>query len=327
MNESLESVLEVVRRGAILAAAVTRRVQAEDTLSALAKGHDDPVTVADYASQALVLREVSSAFPRIAIISEEASEHLRAQQSASVLERTRSLVSEAIGESITHDRLCSWIDHSGDPTHELALTIDPIDGTKGFLRRQHYAIAIGIVRRGRPIGGVLVCPRLAAPGGAEGVVLTALAGGGAFEGPIDGGATRRIRVNAGSDPAAARVLASVEASHGDPKLVDDLIATLGLGDKVRIDSQVKYAVLARGEAEIYFRPRSKPSYRDHVWDHAGGVAIAIEAGATVTDQDGKALDFGRGSRLEDNRGVLATHGPLHDSIVATLARLEAQTRT
>lgn len=323
MNDPIETLIEAALRGATLAAHVTRRVQAEDTLraDALAKAGDEPVTVADYASQALVLRTLRSAFPRVRVISEEASSSLRQGENARVLPRVRALVSDALGEVVTEDDLCAWIDHEGDSDHEIAVTLDPIDGTKGFLRREHYAIAIGVLRRGIAVGGVLVCPKLSRgdPDG-EGLAFTAIEGGGAWELPIGGTESRRITASTMTNPAEVRVLASVESSHGDPKLVDDLIAALGLGEKVRIDSQVKYAVLARGDAEIYLRPRSKPSYRDHVWDHAAGVVIATEAGAKVTDVDGKALDFTAGSRLEHNRGVLATHGPLHDLVVATLAR-------
>ena len=96
------------------------------------------------------------------------------------------------------------------------------------------------------------------------------------------------------------------------------------GGFVRVDSQVKYAVLARGEAEVYLRPQSKPSWRDQAWDHVAGVAVAGEAGATCTDQDGKALDFSHGRRLEANRGILTTNGPLHGAIVEAIRRAEVR---
>lgn len=326
MNDPIEKLLEAAVRGATQAAYVTRRVQAEDTLrdDAITKSGDEPVTVADFASQALVLRTVRAAFPQVRVVSEEASASLRETADPRVLQRVRALVSDALGEVVGEEDLCAWIDHEGDPGGEIAITLDPIDGTKGFLRREHYAIAIGILRQGAAVGGVLVCPKLPQSGGeVEGTTFTAIAGAGAYERPLGGGEARRIAASTTTDPRTVRVLASVEASHGDPKLVDDLIAELGLGEKVRIDSQVKYAVLARGDAEIYLRPRSKPSYRDHVWDHVAGAVIAAEAGARVSDVDGKPLDFSVGSRLENNRGVLATHGPLHDQVVQTLARLEA----
>lgn len=323
MNDSLESLLECAIRGATLAAHVTRRVQSEDTLvaDAVEKAGNEPVTVADYASQALVLHTLRLHFPNVRIVSEEASSSLRANTGTRVLQRVRALVSDAIGEIVSESEVCDWIDHAGDPSSELAIALDPIDGTKGFLRREQYAIAVGILERGEAVGGVLVCPRLKSHDGErEGVVFTALRGAGAFERTLGENDPFRIKTSSTTRASEVRVLASVEASHGDPRLVDDLIQTLGLGEKVRIDSQVKYGVLARGGAEVYLRPRSTPSYRDHIWDHVAGVVIAAEAGARVTDIDGKVLDFSLGGRLENNRGVLATHGPMHDAIVAALAR-------
>ena len=95
------------------------------------------------------------------------------------------------------------------------------------------------------------------------------------------------------------------------------------GGFVRFDSQVKYGVLAQGDAEIYVRPRSRPDWRENPWDHAGGVVVAEEAGGRVTDLDGKALDFSSGGKMVHNRGVLATNGIVHEAAVAGLQAAEA----
>ena len=118
------------------------------------------------------------------------------------------------------------------------------------------------------------------------------------------------------------MLGSVESAHGDPAVVRAVIDDLGFGgDIVRVDSQVKYGVVASGGAEIYLRPLSRPDYRERIWDHAAGVIVTEEAGGRVTDITGKPLDFSRGKRLEDNRGVLATNGSLHDRVVESLERV------
>ena len=106
-----------------------------------------------------------------------------------------------------------------------------------------------------------------------------------------------------------------------------VIAQAGLGGgMVRLDSQVKYGAVAAGMAEVYLRPRSRPDYRENIWDHAAGVAVVTEAGGRVTDVDGAPLDFTRGPKLVDNRGVLATNGAVHDLIVEALAEAEAVSR-
>ncbi|MFB6231728.1 MAG: inositol monophosphatase family protein, partial [Salinibacter sp.] len=91
-------------------------------------------------------------------------------------------------------------------------------------------------------------------------------------------------------------------------------------DSIRIDSQAKYAIVARGEAEIYLRlPRPGTDYTERIWDHAAGSLVVQAAGGTVTDMHGEPLDFTHGHLLEENTGVVATNGPLHDEVIDALA--------
>jgi 3'(2'), 5'-bisphosphate nucleotidase len=84
---------------------------------------------------------------------------------------------------------------------------------------------------------------------------------------------------------------------------------------VRVDSQAKYAIVAQGEASIYLRLPTRRDYREKIWDHAAGSIMVEEAGGRVSDVTGRPLDFSRGRRLEDNRGVVATNGPIHDAVI------------
>ncbi|MFH0946588.1 MAG: 3'(2'),5'-bisphosphate nucleotidase [Planctomycetota bacterium] len=329
MTCEIQPLVDLAIQAGRLAAAICRKVQTQETVSGvpLSKAGNEPVTVADYASQAVILRAISQAFPEHHVVSEEDSAHLRQQKDDAVGRRVHELVCEVLDETVSFDQICSWIDHQGNPDSPLRWAIDPIDGTKGFIRRQQYAVAIGLLEQGEPAAGVLVCPNLEvdaqAPEGQKGVIMAARTGAGAVQIPLDGGETSHIHVNAATDPKHVRVLGSVESSHGDPWLLTELVSTLGFGDVVRVDSQVKYAVLARGGAEIYLRPRSEPGWREKIWDHAAGMLVAKEAGAITTDMDGKPLDFSCGAKLERNRGVLTTHGPLHEQVVEALAQIEA----
>jgi 3'(2'), 5'-bisphosphate nucleotidase len=87
-----------------------------------------------------------------------------------------------------------------------------------------------------------------------------------------------------------------------------------------MDSQAKYAALARGDAEIYLRLPTRPGYVEKIWDHAAGFLVIEEAGGRVTDIEGKRLDFTCGSRLERNRGVIATNGLLHQRVLEAVNR-------
>ncbi|MAW61544.1 MAG: 3'(2'),5'-bisphosphate nucleotidase [Planctomycetes bacterium] len=324
----VQKILEVAQAAGRKAAVVCRAVHAQ-TPESMDKGDKSPVTIADYGSQAVILRELAAAFPDHGVISEEGSEHLRESAGDEGVATIVSLVNEATGENADFDQVCAWIDHEGVDGAEYTWAIDPIDGTKGFLRRQQYAIAIGLMRNGVPFAGVMVCPNLPVdlnqPDGAKGVMYVAAQGQGCQRIPLDGGDAAAAKSSQSADPASWRVLGSVESSHGDPKLVVTMMEEAGVqGGFVRYDSQVKYGIIAEGAAEIYLRPRSKPDYRENIWDHVAGVICCQEAGGVVTDVDGKPLDFTLGKKLLENRGVLATGNPeMHEQVVAGIAAAEA----
>ncbi|MFW6032399.1 MAG: inositol monophosphatase family protein [Phycisphaeraceae bacterium] len=66
---------------------------------------------------------------------------------------------------------------------------------------------------------------------------------------------------------------------------------------------------------MYLRLPTRADYREKIWDHAAGAIVVEEAGGKVTDIEGKPLDFSRGRKLENNRGVIATNGPIHDAVL------------
>lgn len=88
---------------------------------------------------------------------------------------------------------------------------------------------------------------------------------------------------------------------------------------LRVYSMVKYAAIARGDAEIYMR-FARAGYKEKIWDHAAGVLIVQEAGGVVTDAGGRPLDFSRGIYLEGiDRGIIACSGAvLHEKIISAV---------
>jgi 3'(2'), 5'-bisphosphate nucleotidase len=283
----------------------------------LEKGGREPVTIADYGSQAIILRSAAMLHLTDRIFAEEGSATMLAVAGSERAASIAAMVGSAIGERCTPDDVVGWIDHVGGGGPRT-WAVDPIDGTKGFLRGDQFAIAVGILEGGVAVAGVLGCPRFEL-GGEKGVLLWGGPGIGAFSEPLAGGPAMPVEVSAVTGPEAARVLGSVEAAHGDPAMVRDVIERAGLsGGWVRIDSQVKYAAVAAGEAEVYIRPRNRSDWRERVWDHAAGAAIVAGAGGLVTDLDGKPLDFTTGPRLERNRGVLVTNGKVHEVVLKAL---------
>ncbi|PPS10401.1 hypothetical protein GOBAR_AA10238 [Gossypium barbadense] len=85
---------------------------------------------------------------------------------------------------------------------------------------------------------------------------------------------------------------------------------------LRVYSMVKYAAIARGDAEIFMK-FARTGSKEKIWDHAAGVIIIQEAGGVVTDAGGSPLDFSKGMFLEGvDRGIIASAGAkLHEEII------------
>jgi 3'(2'), 5'-bisphosphate nucleotidase len=135
-------------------------------------------------------------------------------------------------------------------------------------------------------------------------------------------AAARVSVSAENDPARARFCESVESGHSAQKEAAAVAAQLGItAAALRMDSQAKYAVVARGQAEIYLRIPTSSSYREKIWDHAAGALVVEEAGGVVSDIDGKPLEFNHGRELTANRGVIVTNGRLHEGVLDAVRSL------
>ncbi|MEM9419596.1 MAG: 3'(2'),5'-bisphosphate nucleotidase [Planctomycetota bacterium] len=312
-----ESELEIAVSAVRAASKVCQQVQANlVTATTLEKKDKSPVTVADFASQAVVCGALKAAFPGVPVVGEEDSKELREDEAAQL----RAKVAEHAGMSEA-DALDA-IDHGGfdpasDPEVTTYWTLDPIDGTKGFLRGEQYAVALGLIENGQVVLGVLGCPNLDG-----GLLMTAVRGEGAKKLSIDGQGTdgETVGVSGITDVSQANFCESVESGHSDQDASVKIASELGItAEPYRIDSQCKYAAVARGNAAIYLRLPTRPGYREKIWDHAAGMIVVEEAGGTVTDVLGKPLDFSLGRTLENNRGIIATNGKFHERVVEVVS--------
>ena len=313
--------LEAVRQ----ASEVCRAVQKQLAGSVLEKKDRSPVTVADFASQALICRALREAFPDDGVVAEEAADALREPENAALLEKVVHHTA-SVQPGATAEDVLAWIDHGGGAPSSRFWTLDPIDGTKGFLRGEQYAVALGLLVDSEVVVAAAGCPNLALdaddPAAGVGAVITAVRGHGAELFPLDGdGAARSVTVSGNADPAAARFCESVESGHSSHGRSARVAAFAGITrEPVRLDSQAKYIVVARGEADAYLR-FSRGDYREKIWDHAAGYLICTEAGGRATDLEGKPLDFSVGRRLENNRGVIVSNGALHDRLIDAIRQV------
>ena len=295
---------------------------AGDTLTKL---DYSPVTIADYGVQASVSSDFQAAFSDTPLAAEEDTRHLRDDASGSMHDRLLILL-RRVGRDMRREALLAAIERGSHPggAQGRFWTLDPIDGTKGFLRGGQYAIALALIEDGNVVLGVLGCPRLpidaTRPDQGTGCVFVAVRGQGVIQMTLDGASEQPVRVSATRDPSRASICESADAEYSDQAVsrrVADLLRVTA--PPLRMDSQCKYAAIARGDAAIYLRlptPASLASgYEEKIWDHAAGSLVAEMAGGVVSDMNGRPLDFSQGRALKANHGVITTNGHVHAAVL------------
>ena len=319
--------LDAVRQAGLLC----RSVQDGMDPGVLEKNDRSPVTVADFGSQAIVCDVLAKAFPNDPIIGEENADALRKPDNAALLDTVVGHV-RTLRPDVPADTVCDWIDRGAEREYSSRFwTLDPIDGTKGFLRGEHYAVALGLVVDGELAAAALACPNLGPVIGeprGSGTVFTAVQGHGCWAWPMDGeGEPTPAHVTGLDDPTQLRFCQSVEKAHSSHDNASRIANHLGVtAPGVKVDSQVKYGAVARGDADAYLRLPRDLKYKEKIWDHAAGALVVTEAGGRVTDIMGRDLDFSKGFQLEDNLGVIVTNGHLHDRVIQSLRDLEINGR-
>lgn len=328
---------ETAREAAAAASRVCRSVQAQlGEISSLTKDDRSPVTVADFASQAVVAHLLQARLGAVRLVAEEDAAALRESEpglAQQVLEAARVAWPDA-----TLEQVLDAIDvGNAEPSQSGFWTLDPIDGTKGFLRKQQYAVALAYIDHGNPAVAALACPNLprsfSAPVDAadpEGSMYFAVRNEGCYESVADDAnaeATRLTPLQPRGEGAIA-IAASVEQAHTSGSEVDSVLSWitehhgLPVGESVRLDSQCKYAVVARGQADAYLRLPTKKGYVERIWDHAAGALVAAEMNCGVTDARGAGLDFTQGKGLEANRGIVCAAPRLHGMVMEALEALK-----
>jgi 3'(2'), 5'-bisphosphate nucleotidase len=307
---------------------VTSLVDELDRIRTITKDDRSPVTVADYAVQAVVglmLRDTGIED----MVGEEDAARLREDEA--VRNEVVATVRRALPDATTED-VISAIEagnHSGGPSGRF-WTLDPIDGTKGFLRGGQFALALGLIDDGKVVMGLLGCPHWSVvedPSGASvrppGSICAALLGEGAraWTTGDDPDSAIELHVSKWAEGEAVRTCESVESAHSSHDASARIVQAFPAHEAVRLDSQAKYAVVASGASDAYLRLPTRPGYIERIWDHAAGSLVAMEAGALVTDMSGAPLDFSKGRGLEDNRGVICASPEVHARLIQRIGEL------
>ncbi|HEX2980257.1 MAG TPA: 3'(2'),5'-bisphosphate nucleotidase [Anaerolineaceae bacterium] len=320
MDKELNFALEVVRKASIF----TKQLQREKTALFQQKEDRSPVTIADYGAQILVHHHLQQVFPGDHLVAEENLGEL-SQSDDRGIDLLAPLLAPLI-EDYSFDRLMAQLTAvNRQADRKRYWVLDPIDGTKGFLRGEQFAIALALIDDGMPVLGVLGCPnlnRLALPDpNGTGILAYACQGQGAWiasnkniDQPV------RLAVSECSDPSKARFVTSLDSTgHSNQAAIEAMKTHLGNREPdQQFDSQAKYVMVAAGQSDVFLRlpPKENPDYREKIWDHAAGAVIIQEAGGQVSDIYGNAFDFSAGRSLANNHGVLVTNGVLHQAVLA-----------
>jgi 3'(2'), 5'-bisphosphate nucleotidase len=340
-----------------------------ETAFSYKKPDKTPVTIADYAAQALLISGLAKAFGNHSFLGEEDAEALRKNHGLcrrvwELVQSTRldDAESEALlGRPATVDEMLDAMALGGqdNAAQKLAGTcwvMDPVDGTTPFLRGGQYGISLALIEKKREVIGVLACPNLAyrpptlCGRGAgyvdvkeddrdrvgRGLMLSAMKGKGASMRPLGKGAlldSKPISRSSLRQPKLSE-LQFVDSANSPATLtekVDIMAQKTGSLGNLRTEiysSHVRYAAMALGGKElVQVRvPKEVKGEKAHwcVWDHAGSQLIYTETGGKVTDVAGQRIDFGAGSRLVNNWGVITADRDIHDAILSKVREMQAE---
>jgi histidinol phosphatase-like enzyme (inositol monophosphatase family) len=235
-------------------------------LAVVEKADRSPVTEADRAAEALLRERLLAAFPGDSFLGEESG----------VTAGTSGF---------------EWV-------------VDPIDGTKSFIRGVPlYATLVGCRHEGRGVLGVIAIPALRE-------LVYASQGGGAWHAvggaaPVRAAVSRRGSLSAGllctSDFVSfgRRADAAARGRPARDRLEASCLLTRTWGDGYG------YLLVATGRADAMVDPIM------NAWDAAAVETVVVEAGGRFTDWEGR-------SRIDGGDGV-ATNGLVHDAVLGLLA--------
>ncbi|MBI3479460.1 MAG: 3'(2'),5'-bisphosphate nucleotidase CysQ [Nitrosomonadales bacterium] len=215
--------------------------------SVSAKADESPLTEADSAAHRIIVRQLASLRPSLPILSEEAV-----------------------------------ADFSGLDSSECYWLIDPLDGTKEFIKRNgEFTVNIALIEHGRPILGIVYAPALK-------VAYLAAEGLGAFKVEADGVRTP-IRVAEHANGMPWRVVGS--RSHADDSLTE-FLRRLGNHELIAMGSSLKFCMVAEGKADLY--PRLGTT---SLWDTAAAQCVVEQAGGRVIQLTGEPLSYAHPSAV------------------------------
>jgi 3'(2'), 5'-bisphosphate nucleotidase len=240
-HDLANAVLELARAAGTAVMDIYRRAELDVTL----KDDRSPLTEADLVSHRMLVAGLERIAPGVPTLSEEE-------------------------QAIAYEVRRAW------PRFWL---IDPLDGTKEFLRRNgEFTINVALIEDGYPTLGVVHAPALDRS-------YWAYAPSSAF--CEAAGASRALAVSRAAD-GVLQVVASRSHSSAETETFLQRVGAEHQTELVSIGSSLKLCLIAEGSAHLY--PRFGPTME---WDTAAGQCVVEAAGGSVTDLDGRRLLYNK----------------------------------
>lgn len=223
--------------------------------------------------------------------------------------QAQEIILKHLGRSFPEDAFCAE-----ETTETLATTartgarlwiVDPIDGTRGFARKNgEFSVMVAFVDRGQVAVGVVQEP-------AHDRLTYAIRGAGCWQRDGLHAEPLPCRVRTVSELAAATL---VQSRSRNPDVPTRPVKALGPARVIETYSAgIKLALVARGEADLYVN-----TYRAfHDWDICAGHILVTEAGGAVTGFSGEQLHYGLPGAWQ-RHGLLASNGRLHGAALGAL---------
>ncbi|KAI0405400.1 carbohydrate phosphatase [Xylaria palmicola] len=347
--------LRTAIRGVQAAAKIGQSVLSFDDKGTVEKDDLSPVTIADFAIQALLTATIHSVFPGDKFVGEESAAELR--ENPSLQNRVWELLLRLQDDEANSlcklpqspEQMCEMIDkcghgEPGGPGSGRIWVFDPIDGTKTFVRREAYAINVALLQDGRQVLSVVGCPTL--PANADGPVdnstvdptglgsiVFAARGWGTYVRPLfeTSGEVVPRKIEPHTTHGTTADLRAVSCYHMLDSGVDNaheaIMARLGITTKGCdfLAWVLRWVALGLGLANMTVWVYKKRERTGKIWDHAGAMLLFEEVGGKITDIDGKDIDLTVGRKLAANHGFVAAPKDLHDEVLKTVQRVLRET--
>ena len=206
-----------------------------------------PVTQADRRAEAVILERLSEVLPNTPVLAEE---------------------------SVEAGRIPA--------IEERFLLVDPVDGTKEFIRKNgEFTINIALVEKTRPVAGCVYAPAL------QRIYIGGMSAQAASAAP--GASLKQLELEAIAvrTPPLDGKTAVMSRSHPD-ETTRRFAAAQGVRETIAAGSSLKFCRVAEGLADLY--PRFAPTME---WDTAAGHAVLAAAGGCVTTPEGAPFAYGK----------------------------------